>query len=88
MQRSRYVTNERYMRGGSDFVHSFWGNHTSLGIAPYCSFFSGYQVIDYHIWTTLVSLTVMYFGFDSMNLKHVTSNLVLFILLPQNDIIL
>ena len=64
MQRSRYVTNERYIRGGSDFV------------------------IDYHIWTTLVSLTVMYFGFDSMNLKHVTSNLVLFILLPQNDIIL
>jgi hypothetical protein len=51
-------------------------------------FCSGYQVIDYHIWTTLVSLTVIYFGFDSMNLKHITSNLVLFILLPQNDIIL
>ena len=50
-------------------------------------FCSGYQVIDYHIWTTLVSLTVIYFGFDSMNLKHITSNLVLFILLPQNYII-
>ena len=85
MQRSRYVTNERYMRGGSDFVHSFWGKHIWLGIALFCS---SYQVIDYHIWTSLVSLTVICFGFDSMNLKHITSNLVLLILLPQNDIIL
>ena len=76
------------MRGGSDFVHSFLGKHTWLGIAPSALFFSGYQVIDYYIWTSLVSLTVICFGFDSMNLKHIASNLVLFILLPQNDIIL
>ena len=51
-------------------------------------FCSNYQVIYYHIWTLLVSLTVICCGFDSMNLKHITSNLVLLILLPQNDIIL
>ena len=33
-------------------------------------FCSNYQVIYYHIWTSLVSLTVICCGFDSMNLKH------------------
>ena len=51
-------------------------------------FSSDYQVIDYYIGTLLVSFTVICFVLDSMNFKHMISNLALVILLLQNKVIL
>ncbi len=51
-------------------------------------FSSDYQVIDYYIGTLLVSFTVIFFVLDSMDFKHMISNLALVILLLQNKVIL
>ena len=78
----------KYVRGGRDFVQSFLGNHTWLGIAPWCSVLLRLSSDRSPYLDTLVSLIVICFGFDGMNFKYITWNLALFILLLQNGVIL